>query len=71
MSAVGTFAEWVGKPRPNSRSVAYLLRGERLLSGPLPKIRVHDFPILAALRNVHDLVADRVASASYSWLQRS
>ena len=48
-----------------------MLRDERLLSGPLPKIRVHDFPILAALRNMHDLVADRAASASYSWLQRS
>lgn len=41
LAAVGTFASWLNKPRPRSALVSYLIKGERVHSGPLPKARVH------------------------------
>jgi site-specific recombinase XerD len=55
LSAVGTFAAWLNKPRPRTELVSYLIRGEKASTGPMPKIRVHHFPVVEVLANLTKL----------------
>lgn len=69
IAALGTFATWLNKPRPRSELLSYIIRGEKATAGPLPKARVHDFPIVAVLANIDAIVAQPFASMT--WLSRA
>jgi hypothetical protein len=49
LAAFGTFSAWLGYPRPCTDFLAYVLKGEGKVVGPLPKVRVHDIPWDAAI----------------------
>ena len=52
ISALGTFSTWLNKPRPRTELIGYLIRGEKANAGPMPKIRVHNFPITFVLSHL-------------------
>lgn len=68
LAAVGTFAVWLNKPRPRSGLVSYLIKGESASGGPLPKVRVHAFPVVAAAAHLSAEVA--AAGPHMTWLAR-
>lgn len=83
MAAVGTLCVWVGHVRPRFEWLSYLIKGSSAKPGPLPKIRVHVFPIEEALAHVegrvsrhgaHPTVAERLytvlACLLLVWLHR-
>ena len=70
LSAVGTFAGWLNKPRPASTFIMALLKGQHNeWAKPKEKVRVHHFPIVAALDHIDTTLADRSAWDGMSWLQ--
>ena len=70
LSAVGTFAGWLNKPRPASTLIMALLKGQcNEWAKPKEKVRVHHFPIVAALDHIDTTLADRSAWDGMSWLQ--
>lgn len=62
ISALGTFSTWLNKPRPRTELIGYLIRGEKANAGPMPKIRVHHFPVLAALAHLATLASSDVTA---------
>lgn len=69
IAALGTFATWLNKPRPRSELVSYIIKGERATAGPMPKARVHAFPIVAILTHLDSIV--QAPYADMPWLSRA
>ena len=69
LSVVGTFAGWLIKPRPASTLITALLKGQRNeWAKPKEKVRVHHFPIVAALDHIDTKLADCTTWDGMSWL---
>ena len=66
LSAIGTFATWLNKPRPRSELISYIIKGESASAGPLPKSHVHHFPIVAAFENLQAVL--NLAGPGMPWL---
>lgn len=57
ISALGTFASWAGFARPRTELVSYIIKSKGRPAAPPPKARVHDFPIVAAVRGLNSAIA--------------
>ena len=56
---MGTFAQWLGHPRPRTPAIEYLLKGVKGTTpvATPPKSRVHDFPFDQALLYLDGVVS--------------
>ena len=54
---MGTLGTWCGHPRITSEFLKYVLKGEGTSSGPMEKVRVHNFPWVEAKAAVDAAVA--------------
>ena len=57
VSAIGTFCVWLNQPRPRTELVNYLIKGGSTDRGPPDKVRVHLFPLEAAVQHLESVVA--------------